>query len=78
LDNKYDVIIIGAGPAGIFAASELSQNSSLKILLLEKGDLSTSANAPPRTDLITARIAKSVPLCAGGAEREPSQTESLP
>lgn len=33
----YDVIIIGAGPAGIFAAMELSQNSNFKILLLEKG-----------------------------------------
>jgi len=33
----YDVIIIGAGPAGIFTALELSRNPGLKVLLLDKG-----------------------------------------
>ena len=35
--KKYDVIIIGAGPAGIFCALELARNSELKVLLIEKG-----------------------------------------
>ncbi len=35
--SSYDVIIIGAGPAGIFAALELVKKNGLKILVIEKG-----------------------------------------
>jgi len=34
---KYDVIIVGTGPAGIFSALELTQNTPLNILMLDMG-----------------------------------------
>jgi uncharacterized FAD-dependent dehydrogenase len=34
---KYDVIIVGAGPAGIFSALELTAKNQLKVLMLDKG-----------------------------------------
>ena len=38
LNRQYDVVIIGAGPAGIFTALELSQNNkNLNILVVDKG-----------------------------------------
>ena len=35
LQNQYDLIIVGSGPAGLMAAIE-SYNPSRKILILEK------------------------------------------
>jgi len=37
MTKKYNVIIVGGGPVGTFAASELSQTSGLSVLLIEKG-----------------------------------------
>ncbi|MCZ2809244.1 MAG: FAD-dependent oxidoreductase, partial [Candidatus Bathyarchaeota archaeon] len=34
---NFDVIIVGAGPAGIFSAIELADKTDLSILLLDKG-----------------------------------------
>ena len=36
--NKYDVIVVGAGPAGIYCAYELiEKDPSMKVLLIDKG-----------------------------------------
>ena len=53
MSNNYDVIIIGAGPAGIFSAYELTKSDStknLKILLIDKGQLVENRQ---KTDVMT-------------------------
>ena len=43
----YDVVIVGAGPAGLFAAYELIENNpKLKVLLLDKGKFAKNRNCP--------------------------------
>ena len=37
MKTTFDVIIVGAGPAGVFAALELSERSDLDVLILDKG-----------------------------------------
>ena len=34
---KYDVIVVGAGPAGIFSALELTEKNHLNVLILDRG-----------------------------------------
>ncbi len=44
---NYDVIIIGAGPAGLFTAYELiTKNNKLNILLLDQGNFASKRNCP--------------------------------
>lgn len=42
----YDVIIIGAGPAGLFASLYLARNSKLKVLLIDEGKFSEKRVCP--------------------------------
>lgn len=50
MSNKYDVVIIGAGPSGIFCAYELiSRKRDIKILMLEKGRPIEKRVCPKRT-----------------------------
>lgn len=46
--SKYDVIIVGAGPAGIFAALELSREPGHRVLMLDKGPELEQRRCPSR------------------------------
>lgn len=49
MNHEIDVIIIGAGPGGIFCAYELmEQNKDLKVLMIEKGRSIEKRNCPKR------------------------------
>lgn len=63
IDEKYDVIIVGAGPSGAFTAYELIQlglNKSKKILIIEQGKKVENRNCPIEK---TGKCVKCKPYC---------------
>ena len=61
--NKYDVVIVGAGPGGIFTAYELCKlNKGLKIAIIEQGNPLDKRKCPIDGDKITKCI--NCPSCA--------------
>ncbi len=67
MDNNYDVIIVGAGPAGIFAALELVKKDGLKVLMLEKGPDIENRFCPARKKKCTLCQPCSITCGWGGA-----------
>ncbi len=44
--DAYDVVIVGAGPAGLFAAYFLCEHSDLRVLVIDKGKAPQRRNCP--------------------------------
>lgn len=63
---KYDVIIVGAGPAGIFSALELTKKKGLKVLMLEKGKDLKNRRCYVRTGSTCKRCTPCETICGWG------------
>jgi uncharacterized FAD-dependent dehydrogenase len=64
--KHYDVIIVGAGPAGIFSALELlSGNKDLKIIMLEKGKDIDKRICPTQAANVTCRTCPDCSILCG-------------
>ena len=61
--EKYDLIIVGAGPAGIFTAVELLRHGSKKkMLLVEKGKPVEKRHCPKEIGRASCRERVSSPV----------------
>ena len=66
--KAYDVIIVGGGPAGLFAAYYLSEYSDLSVLLLEKGKRTSRRVCPLKEEQLCVKCKPCNILCGiGGA-----------
>ena len=67
MGNKYDVIIVGAGPGGIFSAYELVQKApNLKVAVFEAGHALEKRHCPIDGDKIKSCInCKSCSIMSG-------------
>lgn len=64
--DSYDVIIVGAGPAGIFSVLELiKSNPRLKILIIEKGKDIDRRNCPMNTKGVACMSCPECDLVSG-------------
>lgn len=63
---KYDVVIVGAGPAGIFSALELTAKTKLNVLMLDKGPDINKRKCPANRGLGCVNCDPCMLLCGWG------------
>ena len=63
---KYDVVIVGAGPAGLFCAYELiTKNKKLKIAVLDKGAYAKKRVCPMNKNKVPCQNCNPCGILAG-------------
>ena len=76
--KNYDVIIIGAGPSGIFCAYELIHaKKDLKVLMIEKGRRIENRECPKRKTKVCVDVSR-VPSQPDSPVRELSLMANCP
>ena len=76
---KYDVVIVGAGPAGIFTAIEmLRHGSKKKILIIEKGKAIENRACPKTKTKKCMNCQPTATLPPAFPAQAPSRTASCP
>ena len=71
---KYDVIIVGAGPAGIFSALELTEKTNLNVLVVDRGADIDKRKCPSKPWLRMSSIANHALFSQDGAVQAPTVT----
>jgi uncharacterized FAD-dependent dehydrogenase len=66
INSEYDVIIIGAGPAGMFAAYELAADPKLKILIVDMGRDIEKRLCPMKTQIYCMHCTPCDIMCGVG------------
>lgn len=61
----YDVIIVGAGPAGLFSAYELVNKTKLKVLLVDEGSFAKNRVCPMNSKNISCANCKVCSIMSG-------------
>jgi len=50
IGNNWDVLIVGAGPAGLFAANELVEHDGRRVVMVDIGKSALQRKCPINTD----------------------------
>ncbi|MBN2251933.1 MAG: NAD(P)/FAD-dependent oxidoreductase [Candidatus Altiarchaeota archaeon] len=64
--DKYDVVIIGSGPAGMFAAYELLRDKTLSVLIIDEGRDIKDRRCPMKETIQCARCSPCSIMCGVG------------